>query len=305
MKSGQAFGPAEARTNARTNTRRNTFFRRSHGDSPFKLMCIHAALIGAVVVAVYPLFRVIAVSLRPGNRLMSTDLSLIPAGATLESYRQVLFESDFLVWLWNSLVVAAATVVVGLFLAATAAYAISRWRFPGRRGSMLYLLTTQMIPAGMLLLPIYVMVVRLGLFNSYIGIVIAYSVTAVPFSIWLLRGYYDTVPIELEEAAKIDGAGDISAFYRIILPLSTPALAIAGLFNFTTAWNDFLVARVMLQKADLFTWTLGLQRMQGQFQTQWGMFSAASVLVAIPVLILFLYSSRWLISGITLGGVKE
>lgn len=295
----------EARIQTQARAKRNTFFRRAHGDSPFKLLLIHAALIVAVIISIYPLLRVVAVSLRPGDRLLTTDLSLVPAGATWESYRQVLFESDFLVWLWNSLLVSAATVVVGLFLAATAAYAISRWRFPGRRPALLFLLTTQMIPAGMMLLPIYVMVVRLGLFNSYIGIIIAYAITAVPFSIWLLRGYYDTIPVELEEAAKIDGASDIAAFYRIILPLSTPALAIAGLFNFTTAWNEYLVARVMLQRPELFTWPLGLQRMQGQFQTQWGMFSAASVLIAIPVMALFLYSSRWLISGMTLGGVKE
>ncbi len=134
---------------------------------------------------------------------------------------------------------------------------------------------------------------------------IAYSVSAVPFSIWLLKGHYDTIPRELEEAALVDGAGPLGAFYRVISPLSTPALAIAGLFGFMTAWNEFMMARVMLQRAHMFAWPIGFQKLVDQFSTQWGVFAAASVLVAIPVMALLLYSSRWLLSGITLGGVKE
>ncbi len=122
---------------------------------------------------------------------------------------------------------------------------------------------------------------------------------------WILKGYYDTIPRDLEEAALIDGATRISAFYRVMLPLSTPALAIVFLFNFMQAWNDYLLARVLLSNAtEIWTWPLGLQSLQGQFTTAWGQFSAASILVMIPVVALFLYSSKWLISGLTLGGVK-
>ncbi|MEW5865969.1 MAG: ABC transporter permease subunit [Bacillota bacterium] len=270
-----------------------------------KRAVIHAVLIAACTASVYPFLRVVSISLRPGNALLSTNLALIPPGATFANYRTVIFDRDFTIWLWNSLVVSAAAVLVGLMLAATAAYAFSRWKFPGRRQGLLFLLTSQMIPAGMLLLPIYIMVVRLNLFNTYTGMAIAYSVSAVPFSIWLLKGYYDTIPRELEEAALVDGAGPLTAFYRVIIPLSTPALAIAGLFSFMTAWNDFMMARVMLQKPDMFTWTVGFQKLMDQFSTQWGVFAAASVLIAIPAMALFLYSSRWLLSGMTLGGVKE
>jgi arabinogalactan oligomer/maltooligosaccharide transport system permease protein len=136
-------------------------------------------------------------------------------------------------------------------------------------------------------------------------LVIAYSVTSVPFSIWILKGYYDTIPRELEEAALIDGVSRLSAFWRIILPLSTPALVIVFLFNFMAAWSDYLLARVMIaSERDLWTWVLGVRDFQSQFQTQWGMFAAASILVMIPVVTLFLYSSKWLISGLTLGSVK-
>jgi arabinogalactan oligomer/maltooligosaccharide transport system permease protein len=280
------------------------FFVRSRGDSPFKRILIHIVLIAACIAAAYPVLRVFTISVRPGNRLLSTSLAIIPDGASFESYRNVLLNRDFLLWLWNSLIITFATSTVGVVLASTGAYAFSRWAFPGRRQGLIFLLTTQMIPAAMLMVPIYILAIQFDLINSWRGVVVAYSVQSIPFSIWILKGYYDTIPIELEQAAMVDGASRLGAFYRIILPLSTPALAIAYLFNFTQVWNDFILARIMLQRAELFTWPLGLQRMQGQFQTQWGEFSAAAIMVSIPVMILFLASSKWLISGLTVGSVK-
>jgi arabinogalactan oligomer/maltooligosaccharide transport system permease protein len=243
--------------------------------------------------------------------LLSTDLRIIPQDATLESYRRVLFgdpvtrrKSDFFLWLWNSLVITMITATIGVILSASAAYAFSRFKFPGRGPGLIFLLTTQMIPAGMLLLPLYMMLVRLQMINTYLGLVIAYSVSAVPFSIWILKGYFDTIPIDLEEAARIDGTSHLGAFYRVILPLSTPSLAIVFLFNFMSSWSEYLVARVVLQKAPMYTWPLGLWTYAGQFTVAAGRFAAASILVAVPATALFLYSSKWLISGLTLGGVK-
>ena len=285
--------------------RKRSFFYSGREDSPFKRLMIHAALWFACLIAIYPILRIISVSLRPGNTLLSTDLALIPDGATLESYRIMLFDKPFLAWLWNSLMITVATAVIGVILAATSAYAFSRHKFPGRSVGLVFLLTTQIIPAAMMIVPIYILAIQLELVGTYRGLVIAYAVTAVPFSIWILKGYYDTIPIDLEEAARIDGCSELEAFWRILLPLSTPALAIVFLFNFTTAWNDYLLARVMLgSQENLLTWPLGLQRLQGQFLTQWGQFSASSVMVAIPVMLLFLYTSKWLISGLTLGSVK-
>lgn len=280
------------------------FFHRARGDSPFKRLIIHAILIAVAFLAAYPVLRVMTVSLRPGNRLLTTDLAIIPDDATLWAYGNVILNREFLLWLWNSLVITFATATVGVALASTGAYAFSRWNFPGRKTGLVFLLATQMIPAGMLMVPIYILAFRFGLINTWRGVVVAYSVQAIPFSVWILKGYYDTIPIELEQAAMVDGATRLGAFWRVILPLSTPALAIAYLFNFTQVWNDFLLARIMLQRPELATWPLGLQRMQGQFQTQWGEFSAAAIMVSIPVMILFLASSKWLISGLTLGSVK-
>ncbi len=269
-----------------------------------RTIAIHLGLIAWCVVAVYPLLRIFSVSLRPGDRLMSTDLSLIPADATFAAYWNVLTDTNFFMWLYNSLLITIVTSLIGLTIASAAGYAFSRFRFPGSRLGMMALLGTQMIPAGMLLLPLFIMLVKLKLTNSYLGLVIAYSVSSVAFSIWILKGYYDTVPRSLEEAAMVDGTSQIGAFWRIILPLSTPSLAIAFLFNFTMAWNEYIVARVVLQRPELYTWTLGVFELQGQYTTQWGMFCAASIMVTLPVMALFLYSSKWLLSGLTLGGVK-
>lgn len=281
------------------------FVGRARQDSPFKRLMIHLGLIIACVISVYPLLRIVSISLRPGDRLMSSDLSLIPPDATLESYRIMLFEKPFLQWVWNSFAITIATAFLGVILAATSAYAFSRWKFPGRSAGLVFLLSTQMIPAAMLMVPMYILAIKLGLVGSFRGMVIAYCVTSVPFSIWMLKGYYDTIPVDLEEAARIDGASQLGAFFRIILPLSTPSLAVVFLFNFTNAWNDYLIARVMLgSQENLLVWPLGVQRLMLQFQTQWGQFSAASVMVSVPVILLFLYSSKYLISGLTLGSVK-
>jgi len=273
-------------------------------DRPLKRLAIHSILIIAAIIAAFPILRVFSVALRPGNKLLDPEFTLIPEGATLESFEHVLFETDLPLWLFNSLVVTIGTAIIGLIIAATSAYAFSRYRFPGRGVGLTTLLATQLIPAAMLLVPIYLLAVQLKLPNTYIGLVIGLSVTSVPFSIWILKGYYDTVPIELEEAARIDGCSQLEAFYRVLLPLSTPALAIVFLFNFLAAWNDYFLARILISKNELLTWPLGLQRFQAQFQTQWNDLAASSILISIPVILLFLYSSKWLVSGVTAGGVK-
>ena len=269
-----------------------------------KNIFLHSGLVLYSIVCLYPLLRIFSVSLRPFDRLISTDLSLIPKGASLASFCNILSNTNFIYWIWNSLVITCTTSFIGVCLAATAGYAFSRFKFPGNKFGLTMLLGTQMIPAGMLLLPLFLMIMRLGLINTYLGMIIAYSVSSLPFSIWILKGYYDTIPRSLEEAALVDGTSEFGAFYRIILPLSTPALAIAFLFNFTSAWNEYLVARVILSNSTTYTWTLGLFELQGQYLTQWGMFAAGSILVTTPVLALFLYSSKYLISGLTLGSVK-
>jgi arabinogalactan oligomer/maltooligosaccharide transport system permease protein len=204
----------------------------------------------------------------------------------------------------NSLIISFFVTLAGVGLAATAGYAFSRYRFRGRSTALLGIITTQMFPVTMLLLPLFIMLIKIGLYDSYIGLIVAYSATALPFTIWQMKGYYDTIPYSLEEAAMIDGASPVYAFYRIILPLALPALAITALFSFMTAWSEYLVAAVLIQDRSLFTLPLGLKLFQSNMEVAWGLYSAGAVIVSIPVVVLFIFLSRWLISGLTLGSVK-
>jgi arabinogalactan oligomer/maltooligosaccharide transport system permease protein len=254
--------------------------------------------------AIYPVLRIISISLRPGDRLLSKSLAIIPENATLESYYRLFFGEPFLAWMFNSIVISLAVTVIGVGLAATAGYAFSRYRFWGRDAALLGIITTQMFPLTMLLLPLFIMLIKLGLYDSYLGLIVAYSATALPFTVWQMKGYYDTIPYSLEEAARIDGAGAFYTFYRIILPLALPALAITALFSFMTAWSEYLVAAVLLQDRDLFTLPLGLKLFSSNMEVAWGLYSAGAIIVSLPVVILFVFLSRWLISGLTLGSVK-
>lgn len=280
------------------------FFHSGRGDSPFRRLWINVLLILACIIAIYPVLRVFSVSLRPGNQLLSTSLNIIPDNATLDNYARLFTEKPFLVWIWNSIIITAVVAIIGVVLAATSAYAFSRWKFRMRSAGLVFLLTTQMIPAGMLLIPIYLLLAQVQMINTYRGMILAYIVSSIPFSVWILKGYYDTIPIDLEEAAMIDGASRLGTFTRMVLPLSTPALAIVFLFNFMQAWQEFPVAYRVVTQENMWTWTLGINAMQGQFQTEWGMYAAGSMLIMLPVVLLFLYSAKWLISGLTLGSVK-
>jgi arabinogalactan oligomer / maltooligosaccharide transport system permease protein len=261
-------------------------------------------LLVITVVTIYPVLTVVTVSLRPGDRLLSTSLALIPDGATFHSYIALFREHPFARWLLNSALIAAAVTIFATSLASTAGYAFSRFRFPGYRAGMFLLLVTQMFPATMLLLPLFLMLAKLHLINSYLGLIVVYSATALPFTIWQMKGYYDTIPRELEEAAIMDGAGRWRVFYQIILPLAAPALVITALFSFLTAWSEYIVAAQVLITENLFTLPLGLKQFQSSMTTEWGLYSAGSIIISIPVVALFIYLSKWLVSGLTLGSVK-
>ena len=265
---------------------------------------IYAILIVFTVIAVYPILRVISISLRPGNLLHSTSLRLIPKNATLESYRVLFLEKPFLRWLLNSTVVSGMVTILGVSLASTAGYAFSRFNFKLKEAGMISVIMTQMFPVTMLLIPLFVMLIHLHLYDTFLGLVIAYSATVLPFCIWQMKGYYDTIPVSLEEAARIDGTTHFGAFYRIVLPLASPALVITALFSFMGSWSEYLVAAVILNDRRLFTLPLGLKQFQSNFDTEWGLYAAGAVVVSIPVIALFLVLSRWLISGLTLGSVK-
>jgi arabinogalactan oligomer/maltooligosaccharide transport system permease protein len=265
---------------------------------------IQLFLVCFALATVYPILQIVTISLRPGDQLYSTSLAIVPPGASLRAYHTMLFEKPFLLWLRNSLVVALSVTLLGVTLASTSAYAFSRFRFAGRDAAISMFLMTQMFPATMLMLPLYVLMKNLHLLDTFAGLVVAYTATALPFCVMTMRGYYDTIPVELEQAALIDGCSPWQAFYKITLPLAAPALSITALFSFMAAWSEFLVARIVISRQELYTLPLGLESLAGQFQTEWANYAAGSLLVCVPVMALFVGLNRYIVSGLSLGGVK-
>lgn len=256
------------------------------------------------LIAVYPVSQVLTVSLRPADRLLSTSLEIIPANATLDNYVNLFTRTEFLRWMVNSVLVTLTVTLTGVALASTAGYGFSRFSFVGKKAALQSMLVTQMFPATMLLLPMYIMLVKLGLINSYLGIMIMYSATALPFCVWQMKGYYDTIPASLEEAGRIDGCSQFQTFTKIILPLASPALVITALFSFMSSWTEYVVAAQILQDTALWTLPIGLKSFESNMSTEWGLYGAASMIVTVPVVILFLSLSKYLVSGLTLGSVK-
>jgi arabinogalactan oligomer / maltooligosaccharide transport system permease protein len=204
----------------------------------------------------------------------------------------------------NSLIVSLVTTLLGIFLACTAAYAFSRFRFPGRRTGLLSFLVIQMFPGTMMMIPIYILIDKLGLLDQLLGLVLVYSTTAIPFCVWMLKGYFDTIPKELEESAIIDGASRVRIFWSIVLPLAKPAIAVTGLFSFMTAWNEFILAATFMNEETSVTLPVMLNGFVSKTTVEWGHFAAGAIIVSIPVVALFFLLQRHLVGGLTAGGVK-
>ncbi len=277
---------------------------KSHTKKLIRVTFSYVVLIIFCIISIYPVSQVLTVSLRPADRLLSTSLEIIPDNATIANYINLFVKTDFLLWMWNSLLITSSVTLTGVILAATAGYGFSRYKFVGKKAAMQSMLVTQMFPATMLLLPMYIMLVNLGLINSYLGIMIMYSATALPFCVWQMKGFYDTIPSSLEEAGRIDGCSQFQTFYLIVLPLAAPALVITALFSFMSSWTEYVVAAQILQDTAMWTLPIGLKSFESNMSTEWGLYGAASMLVTVPVVVLFLVLSKYLVSGLTLGSVK-
>jgi arabinogalactan oligomer/maltooligosaccharide transport system permease protein len=279
---------------------------------------LHLALGAFTLFAIYPILWVLTLAFSGGQSLVVVDLpadpgaldrlrSVLPWPKTLslQNFVDVLTQEPFARWLFNSAIVAGLTTLLGVFLACTAAYAFSRFRFPGRRTGMMMFLVSQMFPGTLMMVPLFIIIVKwLHLGNTYAGLVIVYAVTAIPFCVWMLKGYFDTIPVEIEESAIMDGATPATIFFRIILPLAKPAVAVTALFSFMTGWNEFILASIFMDEETAYTAPVGLRFFVGGFSSQWGYFAAGSIIVSLPVVALFYYLQKYLISGLTAGGVK-
>lgn len=265
----------------------------------------HAVLVLASMAALYPVLWVVKMALTPGQAF-SMSGNPLPSTVSFENFETIFTMSDGIFWrqLFNSIVIAGVTTVVGVVLACTAAYAFSRFRFPGRKVGLASFLITQMFPGVVMAIPLYILLDTLGLLNSLTGLVLVYSTSAIPFCVWTLKGYFDTIPKDLEEAAIMDGASQWTIFTKIVLPLARPAIVVTALFSFMTAWNEFILAATFLNDEKMFTLPVMLQRFVGDYSTQWGNFAAGAILVSLPVMALFFRLQKHLIGGLTAGGVK-
>jgi arabinogalactan oligomer/maltooligosaccharide transport system permease protein len=273
--------------------------KRSVGSS----VLLHATLLTAVFIAVFPVVWVLAASFKPANRILSSNIALIDH-PTLANYRHVLTETGFPTWFMNSVIVAAFTMLFGVFMAASAGYALSRFNFPGRRSLMWTFLITQMFPVAILIVPIYTIMANLGLINTLTSLVIAYCTVAVPFCTWMLKGYFDTIPRDLDEAAALDGLGPFASFWRVILPLARPGLAVTMFYTFLTAWGEIAYATAFLQTDDKFTLGYGLQTFVPRFNQRWEYLTPSAILIMIPAALVFMFAQRHLVSGLAAGATK-
>jgi len=273
------------------------------------LLATHLVLVVTTLAVLYPVLWVLKMALTP-SQAFSMDPMPFPTEVSLQNFREVIGTTAadgswlFGRQLLNSLFVSAVTSALGITLACTAGYAMSRWAFPGRDIGMSMFLVTQMFPGVVMAIPLYILLDEAGLLNSMLGLALVYSTTAVPFSTWNLKGYFDTIPVELEEAALMDGASRWMTFTRIILPLARPALVVTALFSFMTAWNEFILAATFMSDERAFTLPVVLQSYVGDFGTEWGRFAAGSILVSLPVMLLFFALQRFLVEGLTAGSVK-
>lgn len=266
-------------------------------------VALHGTLIVATFIALFPVLWVVLSSLKPKALIQSSEIRLF-AEPTLENYRKVLFDTNFPQWFLNSLIVAAFTMVIGIAMSASAGYALSRFNFPGKRGLMWVFLLTQMFPVAILIVPIYTIMAKAGLIDTKASLVIAYCTVAVPFCAWMLRGYFDTIPRELDEAAALDGLGPFGTFYRVILPLARPGLAVTAFYTFLTAWGEVAYAIAFMQSDDHYTLGAGLQQFVPQFSPRWDLLTAGAVLITIPAAIVFFFAQKHLVAGLTAGGTK-
>jgi arabinogalactan oligomer/maltooligosaccharide transport system permease protein len=269
----------------------------------------HAFLVLTTIAVLYPVLWVLKMALTPGQAF-SLDPNPIPSAVTLEHFVGVVGTKDGSGgWLFgrqmaNSLLVAAVTSSIGIGLATTAGYAMSRWNFPGRDAGLRIFLITQMFPGVVMAIPLYILLDEMGLLDSLLGLSLVYATTAIPFCTWNMKGFFDTIPVELEEAARMDGADRWTTFRHIILPLARPALVVTGLFSFMTAWNEFILAATFMNDEQSFTLPVVLQSYVGDYGTEWGHFAAGSVIVSVPVMLLFFALQKHLVAGLTAGSVK-
>ena len=276
--------------------------RRLRGRLGLAILYLGAA--GLAAQAVLPLLWMLSTSLKPPREVLATPPTLIPAAPTLENYARLLGQTAFVRYFVNSVSVAGLTVLLIMAVGAVGAYSLTRFRFPGREGIARLILCTYMFAPIMIVVPIYILARRLGIVDTHTALVLSYSSFCLPFSLWLLRAFFQSIPIELEEAAQVDGAGRPRALAYIVAPLALPGLLATSIFTFTLAWNDYIFTRILIVSDELKTLPVGVQDLFSAAVVDWGLVMAAGMLITIPALAFFMAVQRHLVAGWGTGGLK-
>lgn len=274
--------------------------KKKAGLAALNLMFILFCFLGLV-----PILYALSLSLSSGGMALSSQLSLLPEKITFSHYKSILMEEPFLQWLWNSIVLSVGTVILAMACSVTSAYAFSRYRFKGRIQALKLLLILNAFPQLLTMFAIFRLFKMLNLINNRWGLILVYAGSMCIFSIQNLKGYFDTIPVEIEEASKLDGATELQLLTKIILPLAKPAIIVTSVMVLIFVWNEYLFATTFMLNESTYTLAGGLYQLQANdYSRSWPLFTAAAILVSVPILIIFFVIQRHMVSGLTAGGVK-
>ena len=284
--------------------RRHAEVRRAALQRLMSRALLYLMVVSACGLVVFPFYWMFLTSIQPLEALFRFPPLLTPTHPTFESYTAIFTDRPLARWMWNSFMVSGVTTLLALALGSIAGYSLARFRYPGKRATELLILSTQMIPGVLLIIPIYVVFLKLGLLDTLSGLVVAYTTFSLPFCVWMLRSYFLGIPVELEESARVDGCTRLGALFRVTLPLSLPALVATSMFAFVLAWDELIFAVALTNSQSVRVVSAGLAGFNSGYTIPTADLMAASAVSTLPVLILFLFTQRYLLSGLTAGAVK-
>jgi len=268
-----------------------------------RLLTLHLPMLAIVLFALGPYLWMLLTSLKQESTLFSPDRQFFPAVVTLDNSLRLFVKTTFLNNLGHSLIVSSGTMLVGLSVSITAAYAFSRFRFPGRRVLMMQFLLVNMFPIVLLIIPLFIIMKNLGLLDTHLGLILAHSTFSIPFATWMMISYFDAIPRSLDEAALVDGCTSVGAMFRVVIPLTVPGVIATGIYIFITSWNEYLYASILAGQK-VRTLTVAIQTLVGEYEIAWGLLTAGGVVGALPVTLLFMLIQKRLVAGMTQGAVK-